>query len=493
MSEPIDPSTGPGAATGEQYLDRLRDGREVWLAGEKVDVTTHPAFEGMRTTLAHLYDLQHEPEFAETMTCESAEHPGRRISYSYLPPTTPEELLRKRSNTETWARETWGQVARLPDFTANITVGIRDFHTELEANGAGFGTNAVRYNQHAAGHDLLLTHALGDPQIDRSASPSDDPTLALRIVEETDRGVVVEGAKQLATLAPLAHEVLVYLSASFALRDKPEFVLWFALPLNAPGLRIVCREPLAAGPSGYAHPFATQFDEQDALLIFDRVEIPWERVFLKDDGRLALRGHGRIVRWGSYVSSVRLLERFRTYIAVASMVAESIGVDQFREIRGKLGELVSYADLIRLAVRGMEAEAYQTANGFVSPGQGNTVGVFSAQISGRVSEIVREIAASGLVMQPSEADLGNAELRPFLDLYMRGRNVDVATKSRLLRLAWDLVGDGYGSRQELYEHLQRGDLTRNRIRAYEQFDQTEVRARLTKLLSEPMPERVPLP
>lgn len=490
-ARPVDPTTGRGAIDGATYLERLRDGREVWFDGDKVDVSTHPAFRGMREEFVRLYDLQVAPENLETTTVEEPGS-GVRISRSYQAPTSADELAAKRRNTELWARETWGQVARLPDFTANITVGIRDFAPKLEENGEGFGANATRYHEYAARHDLFLTHALGDPQIDRSASPVDDPTLALRIVEENDRGVVVEGAKQLATLGPLADEVLVYLSASFALRERPDFVLWFALPLDTPGLKMVCREPYSVGANAHAHPFASRFDEQDAMLFFDRVEVPWERIFLKGDGRLALRGHGQIVRWGSYASTIRLLERFRTYIAVASKLAESIGVDQFRQIRGSLGELVSYAELVELGLRGMEADGYRTATGLHAPGKGVSVGIFSAQNAWRVSEIVREIAASGLVMQPTEGDLANPELGPFLERYMRGKDIDVAPKSRLFRLAWDLVGDGYGSRQALYEHLQRGDITRNRIRVYEQYDQTEVRSRLDALLDEPMAGRFAL-
>jgi 4-hydroxyphenylacetate 3-monooxygenase len=104
-----------------------------------------------------------------------------------------------------------------------------------------------------------------------------------------------------------------------------------------------------------------------------------------------------------------------------------------------------------------------------------------------MAELLRQVGTSGILMQPSERDLANAELRPYLDRYMRGRNIGVAEKSRLFRLAWDLVGDGYAQRQELYEYLHRGDLTRNRNNLYRSFDRSEINERIRTLLAQPLP------
>jgi 4-hydroxyphenylacetate 3-monooxygenase len=475
-----------GALTGERYINSLKDGREVWLNGERVDVTTHPAFAGILRELARLYDLQHTPEYRDQMTFVSPET-GNRVSYSYLLPRTLDDLLAKRRNTEIWMEESWGQLGRAPDFCANIVVGLYDFRQELARHNPRFGQNAVNYHRYCQENDIVLTHALGDPQIDRSASPTQDPDLALRVVRETSDGIIVRGAKQLATLAPLAQEALVYLSASFALREEARFVQWFAIPMNAPGLKIICREPLALRNSGHSHPFATRFDEMDALLIFDDVLVPWERVFLLYDGQLALEGLRRIMPWAGYSSHIRFYHRIQTFVGVATLIAEAIGIDHLPQIRDKLGELISYAEMVRLALRGVEAGATLSPGGLLRPDNSLGFGNFIAQVSERMTAILREVGTSGLVMQPSEADLANPELRPYLDRYMRGRNLGVAEKARLFRLGWELAADSFGMRQELYERLHRGDLLRNRSNLYRAYDRSRIVERIRKLIAEPLP------
>lgn len=478
--------TPQGALTGKRYIESLKDGREVWLNGERVDVTAHPAFAGILSELARLYDLQHAPEYRDIMTYASPET-GNRVSMSYLAPKTMEELLAKRRNSEIWASESWGQLPRAPDFMANVVVGLYDFRHELSGNDPRFGENAARYYHYCREHDIALTHSIVDPQIDRSSSPAVDPDLALRVVRETAEGIVVRGAKQLATLAPLSNEILVYLSASYALREQKQFVAWFALPMATPGLKVLCREPFAQHAGGHSHPFASRFDEQDAMVFFDDVFVPWERVFLLYDGPLALRGLRNINAWSLYCSQIRFYHRLQTFIGVTTMIADAIGVEGFREIRDRLGELISYCEIVRLGLRGLEADAFYTDGGLLAPGNDLALSSFAAQIAPRMIEILREISASGLVMQPSEADLAQPELRPFLERYMRGRNIGVDEKSRLFRLAWDLAGDSAGMRQDLYERWHRGDVVRNRTNLYLRYDRSQIVRRIKELISRPLP------
>ncbi|WP_067180107.1 4-hydroxyphenylacetate 3-hydroxylase family protein [Microtetraspora niveoalba] len=483
----MDISNALGAMTGDRYRRSLNDGREVWLAGERVEnVAEHPAFRGVVDEFARLFDLRlSDPEARDLNTFISPET-GNRVSRSYALPTTAEELRAKFAAAEWWMRESWGQLGRSPDFMANVVVGLYDYRDELEKGRSGFGANAVNYHRYAMEHDLVLTHALGDPQIDRGASPLDDPDLALRVVEENERGVVIRGAKQLATLAPFSHEVLVYLNGVTAQRGAEEFVLWFALPMNAQGLKILCREPLGDHGNGHSHPLGRRFDEQDAMLFFDDVEIPWERLFLLGDSMLAVRGLSRINAWSMQSTHIRFHERLKVFVSVAAMIAESIGVHGFRGIQENLGELISYAETLRLGIVGAEASARSTPGGLLAPAPSYGLGFWSADVSARVVEIVRRIGASGLIMQPTEADLANPELRPFLEKYMRGHEIDVDRKARLFRIAWELVGDGFGSRQELYEYLHRGDPGAGRTRLLRTYDRSAVDSRLTELVSAPL-------
>ncbi len=258
----LNTATTLGAMTGARYIESLKDGRDVWLDGQKVDdVTTHPAFSGMVHELARIYDLQHTEPYRDEMTFVS-EETGNRCSVSWLLPRNHDDLKRKRRNSKIWNEQCWGQL-RGPDILAPYIITLYDIRDELSAvpsDHCDFGANVVNYHRYCMENDLFLTHALGDPQVDRSEQPQNEQRrtheeeVALHVVEETSDGVLVHGAKQLATAAPISHETYVSLSATFVRRSDPHFVLAFSIPTNSPRLKILCREPVSQGLGGYGHP-----------------------------------------------------------------------------------------------------------------------------------------------------------------------------------------------------------------------------------------------
>jgi aromatic ring hydroxylase len=480
-----EPAVG-GLLDGARYRASLADGRAVWLDGERVDVATHPAFAPTVDELARQLDRQHDPALQDALTVLDPET-GRRIARGFHPPRDIDELRALRRAAEIWLAESWGQHGRSPVFMASIAMGVLDFANRLDGNDPRHGANARAWHRYVSENDLVLTHALGDPQIDRAASVAENPDHALRIVgRDGDGGLTIRGAKQLTTLAPYAHEVLVYLSASFAQREAEDFVLWVALPINTPGLHVLAREPLGLGGHGHAHPFGARFDEQDAMLFFDDVHVPADRVLLLRDGRLALEGLGRINAWSQYVGQVRYRERLRTLLGVATLIAEAIGVADFRNIQEDLGELTSYVEVLGHLLAAGEATARLTDSGNLAPGPTPAGAIWSAEVARRSIDIVRSIGQSGVLMQPTERDLRAPELRPLLERYMHGRGIGVDEKSRLFRLAWDLTADSFGQRQDLYEVVHRGDVARNRINLFKRHDQSDVHARLRELIAQPL-------
>jgi aromatic ring hydroxylase len=225
--------------TGARYIESLKDGREVWLDGEKVqDVTTHPAFTGMVHELARIYDLQHTDTYRDQMTFISPTT-GNRCSLSWLLPQAHEDLQKKRRNSEIWNEQCWGQLGRGPDILAPYIITLYDLRETLSAlqhPRCDFGANVVNYYHYCLENDLFLTHALGDPQVDRGQQPQNEQRaaredeLVLHVVEETNEGITVHGAKQLATAAPISHETYVSLSATFVRRAAPACVLAFPSP-----------------------------------------------------------------------------------------------------------------------------------------------------------------------------------------------------------------------------------------------------------------------
>jgi 4-hydroxyphenylacetate 3-monooxygenase oxygenase component len=483
--------------TGKRYIDSLQDGREVWLDGERIhDVTTHPAFTGMVHELARIYDLQHTEAYRDQMTFVSPET-GTRCGLSWLLPRSREDLQKKRRNSEIWNAQCWGQLGRGPDILAPYIITLYDAREAFSAvkhPHCDFGENVVNYYHYCKENDLFLTHALGDPQVDRSQQPQNEPRtmreeeeVVLHVVEETSAGVIVRGAKQLATAAPLTQETYVSLSATFVRRADPKCVLAFSIPTNTPGLKVLCREPVSRWVGSYGHPLGMLYDEQDAMLFFDNVLVPWDRLFTLYDASPILLRYQSGVNFIGWANLCRIHERMRLLTAVATLIAEAIGVIEYREVAAKIGEMVTYAEMWRHAMDGVEHNAFLTKGGLMSLGSMSGMNIFFAQTSGRMVQLLREIAGAGLIMQPSEKDLANPEFKPYLEKYMRGKDVDVTYKSRLLRLAHDLAVSSFGMRQELYEYWHGGDPNRNRINLLRSYDQSDMLARVKDLLSQPLP------
>ena len=492
----LETSNALGAMTGERFIESLRGGREVWLDGEKVqDVTTHPALTGMVHELARIYDLQQSAEFGEQMTFVSPET-GNRCSLSWQLPASPEDLKRKRRNSEIWNEQSWGQLGRSPDILAPHIITLYNSREALAAvknPHCDFGENITNYHRFCLENDLFLTHALGDPQVDRSEQPQNEQRavleedIALHVVEETNEGVIVHGAKQLATAAPISHETYVSLSATFVRRADPRFVLAFSIPTNSPGLKILCREPVSQFPGSYGHPLGALYDEQDSMLFFNNVLVPWDRLFMLYEATPLLQRLGSNVNFMGWANLCRIHYRMRLMAAVATMIAEAIGVIEYREVSAKLGEMATYCEMWRHAMDGIEHDAFMTEGGLMSLGSMSGMNIFFAQTSARMVQLLREISGSGMIMQPSENDLANPELRPFLDRYMRGKGVGVEYKSRLYRLAHDLAVSSFGMRQEVYEYWHGGDPNRNRINLLRAFDQSAVVDQIKDLVSKPLP------
>lgn len=495
------PEKGLGAMTGARYIESLRDGREVWIDGEKVsDVTVHPAFKPMIDELARVYDLQNSPEYRDEMTCIDPES-GLRTSVSWLFPRSAVDLKKKRRNSELWNEFTWGQLGRSPDILAPYIISalhLKDAFSAVKHPRCDFGENLVNYYRHCARNDLFLTHALGDPQVDRSEQTQneqrkvrEDEEVALHVVEETADGVIITGGKQLSTAASHSNECYVALSATFAKRNDPKCVLAFSIPTNSKGLKILAREPVSRWFGSWGHPLQ-MLDEQDCMLFFDHVLVPWDRLFMLYDPTPMVRmlgaGGGSVnFNFLGWSNLCRAHTRMKLMTAVATMVAKAIGVYDFREVSAKLGEMVTYCEVWEHAMDGVEHVAGPTPNGQWTLGTGRGLHIWFAQISGRMTELLREICGSGIIMQPSERDLANPEVRKYLDKYMRGKDVDVEYKSRLFRLAHDLAASSFGMRQDIYEYWHGGDPNRNRINLMRSYDQSEMTGRISEMLRQPLP------
>ena len=283
----ITTETTTGARTGAQFLAGLRgDGRELWLEGERIeDPTTHPKLAGAARSLSRVFDLQHEEPELFLMPSPDTGHP---VNVTHILPRSREDLERRRRASKRIAEETAGMMGRTPDYL-NYTFACFAARSDVWArNGNDRGAaNLVAYQRRMRDRDLSTTHTLVNPQVDRSLPEAEQAAgeVALHKVGETEEGIVVRGARMLATLAPFADELTVYPGSDLRPQDA-KYAICFAVPMGTPGLRFLCRDSLALQRDSWDAPLSSRFDEMDAVVVFDDVVVPWDRVFLDGDPQL---------------------------------------------------------------------------------------------------------------------------------------------------------------------------------------------------------------
>lgn len=458
-----------GIRTGESYIEAIRKQKpNVYVNGEKIDnVVDHPYFKSQVLEIAKLYDIQHDPAYQDKIT-HVCEETGERVNNSFLNPTEPEHLQLRRNVFEVFAQSTFGLMGRTPDFLNTVVTGMAAndwFYREY--GGEEYAKNIVNYYKYIRDNDLFLTHAIVNPQNDRSQSShgQQDEFTHLGVVKETDEGLIVRGAKMLATLAPITDEVIVYSYPGFSPGDE-KYAISFALPSETEGLYMYCREPAQTGErSTWDHPLASRFEESDALLVFDDVLVPWDRVFINQNVEAGNRLYAAtgVNQQPSHQSAVRGCEKITFIADVACALADSIGVDGFLNVQNQLTELIQAAETVRALVRTAEREYEVTEHGEVRPSivPLETIRGILPEAYPKAVQILQTIGAGGLLMSPTEADFNNPEISQHMQQYYVGKtDVSSERRVRLFKLAWDLCGEAFGQRLAQYERYYSGDPVR---------------------------------
>jgi 4-hydroxyphenylacetate 3-monooxygenase len=478
------------ARIGAEYLQGLRDRpRDVWIHGERVvgDITKHPAFANITRSIADLYDMQHDPELRDEMTCVSPSS-GERVGLSFLQPRSRDDLVRRRAMMKRWSDYSGGMLGRTPDYL-NSGLMAMAAAAEYFAQGTPERADHIRhYYEHVRENDLCLTHTLITPQVNRAAGPSGqkDPYIVARVSRETDAGIIVRGARMLATLGPIADEIEVF--PSTVLRgqeeDKP-YSFAFSIPVDTPGLKFMCRESFDYGRSSFDHPLGARFEEMDAVVIFDDVLVPWERVFIYGDVDLCngVFPQTNAVIHMAHQVVVKNIAKSEFLFGIAASIGDRIGIDGFQHVQEKLSEMILTLEAMRAFLRAAEADAQVDRWGLMTPAWGplNAARNMFPKLYPRMVEIIQILGASGLMALPTESDV-HGPLGPMIDRYLQGRNVDAYNRVKLFRLAWDATLSAFGARQVLYERFFFGDPVRMASALYTSYDKEPFRQRIQEFL-----------
>jgi 4-hydroxyphenylacetate 3-monooxygenase len=480
-----------GAVTGAEYLYRLRQTQgEVWLEGERVrDVTEHPATRNCAHSLAHLYDMQHQPELRDTMTYVSPSS-GERVGMSFLRPESPEDLARRSRMMTTWARYSGGMMGRTPDYLNSSFMALAASAEYFAQNRPEFADHVRRYYEHIREQDLCLTHTLINPQANRGvgASQQADPFLAAGVVREADGGLILRGCRVLATLAPFADEIAVFPSTVLKEQsDVTRYAYAFSIPCNTPGLRFICRESFDLGRSRFDHPLGSRFEEIDAVVVFDDVLVPWERVFLYGDNDLcnnAYNATGAVVHMMHQVAA-KDVAKTELLLGIACAIVDSIQIGQFQHVQEKVAEIIVTLETMKALLRAAEVDGVPNQYGLMTPARGplDVVRLTYPKIYPRMVEILQQLSASGLMAIPTEADI-DGPLGQDIERYLQSAKQGARDRIRLFRLAWDATASSFGARQLQYERFFFGDPVRVAGGLFSSYDKEPYIRAVQRLLDE---------
>lgn len=482
-----------GIRTGHEYKERLLDDRQVWFRGQRIeDVTKHPAFSRKADTIASLFDAR-DAGSIEQVHCPSV---GEDCRASFLVPRTRDDLARRKQWSEWTARETFGLLGRSPDFLQSAITSFASAAEYFAENRDDFPKNVDGLYQHAARNDLFLARATVGPAINRGKpySQLDDPFTNVRVLRETDSGVILRGAKMISTNAALADELLVFPLSGLHEGDE-DYALAFMIPISSSGLKIICRDAFDDGSRCDSDfPISSRFEESDSLCVFEDVHVPWERLFLYRNVAMANRMYGETNsrNFTGYQTLIRTCAKTELLTSVAIACAEINGCSRHLHVQEMLGEILAYHDVIRGLLLLADTTAFKSKWGVYCPDArpAQSARILYHKYSARMIEVIQTVAGGTLFGLPTtrdiESEIGKTVERAF---QTEVEGWSPRQRIKLFRIAWELIGDGFGQRQQIYEKYHAGDPVRIAAAQFAQQDRDAIYSVVERVLKpEPVGE-----
>ncbi|MFP5108203.1 4-hydroxyphenylacetate 3-hydroxylase family protein [Neobacillus sp. C211] len=473
--------------TGKEYLESIRDNRNIYIGGKRVDdVTTHPAFKGITETIANLYDIASDEK--NNMIYQTED--GTLANKIYMIPKSREDLRDRREAIKTWSDSTYGFVGRSPDHVASFFAGFASSPEVFERGLSKLKDNAANFYKFARDNDLYLSYVIIPPQIDRSKASheQEEKFLATGVYEEREDGIVIRGSQMLGTGAAVSNYLFV--SCITPLRPGDEtYAVSFVVPMDAAGLKLYPRPSYAADkPSTFDYPLSTRFDESDALVVFDDVFIPWEHVFIYKDIDLVRAQFQETPahKLGNSQAQTRFTSKLKFVIGLAKKIAAANGIDKIPAVQEKLGELASLAATAEGLLLASEYECTIDKNGTAVPNPRFLYGAMGLQneLYPKVISIFRELVGGGVLQVPSSFnELVNPETKDDMQRYIRSATVRSEEKIQLFKLAWDVIGSEFGGRHQQYEMFYAGAPFVAKGYSYRNYGYEEAEALAAKCLN----------
>lgn len=438
--------------TGSDYISALDDGRAVYVDGQKAEqVAEHPAFRGVVQTMAAVYDASCRPG-SDLVDPET----GRLAIYTS--PRTRDQHERRKKALEEWSSLTHGFIGRGPDHVAGLLAGFVSRPELFDTESHQLGKSVIGFHDQAAAQGLWITNSIVPPQMNPN-----DPTSRVKpveLVEETAEGIVVDGAQMLGTGAAVADGIFVTSVRPLAAGDNSR-ALSFVVPANATGLKLLCRRPYATAGDPFDYPLSSRFDETDSMVVFDRVFVPWDSVFVAGDVPVVnAQFFGTAAHQiGNLQSIIRLTAKLKFVTGVASRIVKANGRDSDGAIKAQLADLATIQTVSEALTEAAHNQATLDEYGVYRPNGKYLYAALGMQteVYPKAIKLLGELAGGGVIQVPaSVADLRDTEELEAMDVLMGSDQLPVEDRVKLFKLAWDLVGSEFAGRHVQYERFYSG-------------------------------------
>lgn len=483
---------GNGIRSGAEYLEGLRDDREVWAHGKRIeDVTSEPGMARGAATLAGFLDRQNDPQFRDVITY--LDEDGDRCARAFQIPKSKEDVKARGRSYYEWAKWSNGMFGRTPDYKNASVMAFASATGFLEQGTKGPGgeqmaRNMVDFYDHVKKNDQVLTHTLVNPTFNHALAKEGrfSSEVALQVVKETESGVIVNGARLLATLGPFSDEIEVFPSTVLkATEDNVPFAFAFAVPIATEGLKLLCRDSYDEGKSSFDAPLSSRYEEMDAVVIFDNVFVPWERVFMYGQPELcnqAFNATNAVVHMMHQVACGKLAKA-EFMVGLMCAIAKASGRDKDLHTKGLIAEVMQMAEAVRSMLFAAEEQAHEDEWGNFIPLRTpiDTSRNMFPKMYPRMVEILQIIGSSSLMATPAEADFSNA-MAADVERYFQLANLESRDRVALFRLAHDTAISGFGNRQALYERFFFGPPALMASAYYDIYAKDELMDRIDTLL-----------
>ncbi|MDE8344744.1 MAG: 4-hydroxyphenylacetate 3-hydroxylase family protein [Acidocella sp.] len=462
--------------TGQQYKDSIRDGRQVWVNGDRVtDVTTHPMFKPLVDIRARIYDMQHEAAFAPVMSYR--DDLGNFCAVGSKLPFTRADWEQKRAATDAMLDEVGGIVTRVGDETVGEMWSLYDGQDVLNEVNPQFSENIRRHIEMALRNDPFHVSANTDPKGDRSKKPRDqDPDMLLHVVRETDAGIIVRGAKY-ETAAAYANQAFTKPTiANWGDSELSDYAVGFICDLGSPNLKFICRTGFAGRAPAEDYPLSNKFDEVDTLVIFDNVLIPWENVLFYRHTKAATFIRSTLHRYSAFAFVQRNLKFADMMIGAALFNARQTGLDKQQAVQEKLSALACYREGINAHLTASITMAERSPGGLMMPNQSllYTGRVHACSHLHEMMHLTRELCGGQICVTPDAASFRDPETAPWLDkFYTINDEWQADDRRRLLAFARDLVNSDYAGHRLTFQLFAQSAPFAHLAAVYRNFDWEE--------------------